>query len=75
MPDKKSTNSDITMVTPEISASLDNDVLVLRIALERPGAPSKSGKTNVLASSHGNATIPGTDGLVLGLNVYKKRDL
>ena len=34
---------------------------------------SASGKSDVVASTHGNVVIPGTDGLTIGLNAYFKR--
>jgi len=32
----------------------------------------KSGKSIIIASSEGNADIPGANGVKLGLNIYKK---
>ena len=32
---------------------------------------SKSGKTRIVATTGGGAKVPGTDGVTVGLNVYK----
>ena len=46
--------------------------LVLVLDLSRPPELSKSGKSEVLASTHGNLRIPGMD-VTIGLNCYRKR--
>jgi len=45
--------------------------IVVTIDLKQAGVPSKSGKTMVIASTHGNIAIAGT-GVILGVNAYKK---
>ena len=47
--------------------------LVITIDLAARLGPSKSGKTEIVATTAGNATIPGTNGAKLGLNVYLPR--
>jgi hypothetical protein len=50
--------------------------LVITIAMQQPPAPSASGKTLVVASTHGNqATTATVDGkpVIIGLNAYIKR--
>lgn len=50
--------------------------LVLTIDMQNPPAPSASGKTLVVASTHGNqATTATIDGkpIIVGLNAYIKR--
>lgn len=50
-----------------------NKKLVITVDLEKEFGPSSSGKTEIVASSEGNQSIPGApDGFKLGLNVYKK---
>lgn len=54
----------------------ENGELVVRIPLNDPPAPSKSGKTLVVASSHGNQpTAVEVNGkpVTIGLNAYIKR--
>ena len=45
--------------------------LVLRIRLDAPGTISKTGKSEIIASTHGNHKLP--DGTAIGLNVYRPR--
>jgi hypothetical protein len=56
-----------------IESTVNGDTLTLTVKLNRPGTPSASGKTRVLASTRGNVIIPGTDGITVGLNVYVKK--
>ena len=46
-------------------------ILTLTVDLTKKGTPSKSGKSNVIASTYGNVTIPEI-GVTIGLNIYKK---
>jgi len=58
-----------------VEAKIDGKVLVLRIDLEPPH-PSASGKTIVVASSHGSVkTTAMIDGkpVVVGVNAYLQR--
>jgi hypothetical protein len=54
-----------------LTITRDGDDIVIRASLKTEGTPSNSGKSVVLASTHGNVTIPGTD-VTLGLNLYRK---
>jgi len=58
-----------------MQVQIKGDKLVIEIPLEQP-KPSSSGKTMVVASSHGNqvtqATIDGKP-VIVGLNAYIKR--
>jgi hypothetical protein len=49
------------------------DRLVIEIDLTKSYGPSKSGKTIIIASTSGNASIPGEnkEGIKVGLNVFK----
>lgn len=56
-------------------AKIEGDVLKLTIPLQKP-TPSGSGKTLVVASTHGNVTLPVKvqgQHVLLGLNAYIKR--
>ena len=62
-----------------LNAKVEKGELVIRIPLQTP-APSASGKTLVVASSHGNQPTTATikhDGvekpIIVGLNCYIKR--
>lgn len=47
------------------------DKLVITIDLTKEGTVSGSGKSMVIATTRGNAEVPGTD-LKLGLNLFRK---
>ena len=58
-----------------MNAKIENGNLVITIPMQKP-TPSASGKTMVVASSHGNqATTALVDGkpVIIGLNAYIKR--
>ncbi len=57
--------------TDKLSASIDGNMLVVRIPLEAEGTRTKSGKNQLLASTHGNKSIAIGDSVVkLGLSAY-----
>ncbi len=45
--------------------------LVITVDLSKNYGRSKSGKTTIIASTEGNVSVPGTDDVKLGLNLYK----
>jgi hypothetical protein len=51
----------------------DDRYLVITVDLKAPTTPSASGKTDVLASTRGNADVPGQAGVKIGLNIYRTR--
>ena len=58
-----------------MTATIEGNELVIRLTLQPP-APSASGKTLVVASSHGNqattATVQGQP-VVIGVNAYIRK--
>ena len=56
-----------------INHKIDKDKLTIEINLSKSFGPSKSGKSETIASTQGNITVG--DGVKLGLNCYKARDL
>ena len=54
-----------------VEVKVEKKKLVIEIDLTKDYGPSKSGKTTIIASTEGNMKIPGTDDVVLGLNLYK----
>jgi len=59
-----------------MKATIENGELVVRIPVQDPPRPSKTGKTLIVASSGGNqATAATVDGkpVVVGLNAYIPR--
>lgn len=59
----------LPVLGPNIAVELEGSILTLRIDLSRTIAPSKSGKSVLVASTNGSATLP--DGTKVGLNVYR----
>ena len=59
-----------------MKVTIEGKELVIRIPVEDPPRPSKSGKTMIVASSSGNVTtscVVGGKQLVVGLNCYIPR--
>jgi len=57
-----------------IDATIDGDILTLKIDLTKDFGPSKSGKTVIIASSAGTVPVEGADGVKMGVNVFKKKE-
>jgi hypothetical protein len=55
-----------------VEAQVKGDKLVITVDLKIDLGPSKSGKTQMIATSEGNIRIPGRDEFV-GLNVYRQK--
>ena len=55
-----------------VDLKLDGNILTIKIDLSKTFGPSSSGKTIIVASTEGNAAVPGRDEMI-GLNVYKKK--
>jgi hypothetical protein len=54
-----------------VAMRVDGDKLVIAVDLSKEIGPSSSGKTILIASTEGNANVPGHEGMKLGLNVYR----
>ena len=56
-----------------VETTVDKGILTIKVDLSKVQGPSKSGKTQVIASSDGNADLAdlGYAGVKFGLNVYK----
>lgn len=55
-----------------IKVERNGNLLVLTIDMSQTFGPSSSGKTTIIASSEGNAPIPGEKVAKFGLNVFTK---
>ena len=54
-----------------VKAEINGKFLVITVDLTQTQGKSKSGKTNIVATSGGNVSIPGApEGFKLGLNCY-----
>jgi hypothetical protein len=56
-----------------VEMTVEGDTLIIKVDLSKDFGPSKSGKTVIVASTEGNATVPGRSEKV-GLNVYRYPD-
>lgn len=55
-----------------VELSVTGNILTITVDLTKDFGPSSSGKTIIVASTEGNAKIPGREEQV-GLNVYRKK--
>lgn len=55
-----------------VETSVSGDTLIVRINLKAPRTASQSGKSDVIASTEGNVSVPGFPEIKLGLNCYTK---
>src|SRR3989442_324749 len=58
-----------------VALHVEGDMLTIVVDLKSLIGVSKSGKSSVIASTHGNLDVPGAPGVKVGLNVYKTREL
>lgn len=59
-----------------VKTEVKGQTLVITVDLSQRLGPSKSGKTELIASTNGNASAPGPHSAVkFGLNVYTARAL
>lgn len=54
-----------------VEMSVEGNILTITVDLSKEFGPSSSGKTIIIASTEGNQTVPKTNGVKIGLNVYK----
>lgn len=57
-----------------VDMKVEGNILTIKVDLSKEFGLSGSKKSIVLASSEGNQTVPGTDGIKIGLNVYRKAE-
>lgn len=53
-----------------VRTEVSGNILTITVDLSQTFGPSSSGKTIIVASSEGNAAIPGHPHMKLGLNVF-----
>lgn len=57
-----------------INMEVKGDKLTIVVDLSKSHGNSKSGKSVVIATTGGNADVPGKSGIKIGLNIYRKAD-
>lgn len=53
-----------------VSANVKGNVLTITVDLSQRMGPSKTGKTIIVATTSGNAPVPGNAAIRFGLNVF-----
>lgn len=53
-----------------VETKVEGTTLIIKVDLSKSYGPSKSGKTEIIASTEGNAKV---GNVTVGLNVYKAR--
>ena len=56
-----------------VKMEVKGKILMITVDLSQSNGISASGKSETIASTGGNIDVPGTDGVKIGLNVYKKK--
>lgn len=56
-----------------VEMTVEGHVLTIRVDLSKEFGPSSSGKTIIIATTEGNAPVPGREDAKVGLNVYRKK--
>ena len=56
-----------------VSMRVDGSVLVIEIDLSQTLGLSSTGKSEIIATTGGNAPVPGHEEVKVGLNVYRPR--
>ena len=51
--------------------TLEGTILTMKIDISKDFGPSKSGKSITIASTEGNVSLPDTEDVKIGVNVYK----
>ena len=53
-----------------VEMTVEQGILVIKVDLSKEFGPSSSGKTIIIATTEGNQPV--AQGIMIGLNVYKK---
>ncbi len=51
---------------------LEWDILTIKVDLSKEFGKSSSGKSIIIGTTEGNASVPGKEEVKIGLNVYRK---
>ena len=62
--------STLKTLSDNLLYSLDGTVLTIRVDLARTLYQSATGKSFVIASSHGNTPLPGMEDVKIGVNIF-----
>ena len=56
-----------------VQMRVEGSILVIEVDLSQSLGPSASGKSEIIASTGGNVSVPGREEVKVGLNVYRPR--
>jgi hypothetical protein len=56
-----------------VKVTVQGNVLTITVDLTQNQGPSSSGKTDIIATTEGNVSVPGREDVKLGLNIYTPR--
>lgn len=65
----------MTVIGDNVQAEIQDNILILSIDLTQNFGLSGSGKSEIIASTGGNVSLPGLGEVKIGLNVYRPRKL
>ncbi len=51
---------------------LEGDILTIKVDLSKEFGKSSSGKSIIIGTTEGNASVPGKEDVKIGVNVYRK---
>lgn len=57
-----------------VKMAVKDNVLTITVDLKKDHGESKSGKNTIIATTEGNAEVPGAAGTKIGLNIYRPVD-
>jgi hypothetical protein len=60
-------------MSKNVDISVEGNILTIKVDLSKDFGPSSSGKTNIIATTEGNISIPGREEVKIGLNIYKRK--
>lgn len=60
-------------MSKNVDLTVEGNILTIKVDLSKDFGPSSSGKTNIIATTEGNISIPGREEVKLGLNIYKRK--
>ena len=56
-----------------VKVTVQGNLLTITVDLTQNQGPSSSGKTDIIATTEGNVSVPGREDVKLGLHIYTSR--
>jgi hypothetical protein len=64
---------EVMLMAENVQMHLEGSILVIQVDLNQSFGLSASGKSEIIASTGGNVSVPGYEAVKVGLNVYRPR--